>query len=280
MERAILRQVQIMQLDILREIDRVCRENHIKWFLCCGTLLGAVRHNGFIPWDDDLDIGMLREDYDKFCRLAPEKLDKKYSLQSWYTEKNYALPFAKVRMRNTLYIEAKSRTFQENGFFIDIFPFDYAPESLEEQKKYAAELNDLFRLKLMKDGYKPWIEKECINLKKRMGYFLYQLHARKYTQEEIIKKYDALAAIYSKGETVYRQRGLRKLECYPAVWFQNLTECAFEGELFPVPEAYEKVLTKQFGDYMVLPPENEREDRHQIVHVDFGDGRNEWRCES
>ena len=108
MERELLRKVQLTQLEIAKEIRRVCEENDIPYFLTCGTLLGAVRHQGFIPWDDDMDVGMLRENYEKFCRIAPEKLKPEYCWQSWYTDPNYALPFGKVRKRGTLYLEAKS----------------------------------------------------------------------------------------------------------------------------------------------------------------------------
>ena len=276
MDRSLLRRVQLTQLEILREVDRVCRENDIHWFLCCGTLLGAVRHQGFIPWDDDLDIGMLRSDYERFCRIAPEKMDPRFCLQNWYTEPDYPLPFGKVRLRNTLYVEAKSKTFLENGFYIDVFPFDNAPEDPAAQAAHAVKLNDLFRLKLMKSGYRPWVEKDRINWKKRIGYLLYQLKAWKYTQEELAKQYDALASSSPEGKTLCRQRGLRKLECYPAIWFRKLGTCRFEDELYPVPEAYDAVLAAQFGDYMTLPPEDQREDRHQIVCVDFGDGTPQW----
>ena len=89
MERELLRKVQLTQLEIAKEIRRVCEENDIPYFLTCGTLLGAVRHQGFIPWDDDMDVGMLRENYEKFCRIAPEKLKPEYCWQTWYTDPNY-----------------------------------------------------------------------------------------------------------------------------------------------------------------------------------------------
>lgn len=276
MERSLLRKVHLAQLEILKEVDRMCAENGIRWFLCCGTLLGAVRHGGFIPWDDDLDIGMLREDYERFCALAPEKMDKRFCVQSWYTEPGYPLPFGKVRMKNTLYVEGKSASFRENGFYIDVFPFDNAPETEASQADLAVKLNDLFRTKLMKSGYRPWLEKDRINWKKRIGYVLYQLRAMGKSQQELAQQYDALAASFPEGEILCRQRGLRKLECYPAKWFRELGTVTFEGLTLPAPRDYDAVLTAQFGDYMTPPPEDRREDRHQIVKVDFGDGSPVW----
>ena len=95
MERELLRKVQLTQLEIAKEIRRVCEENDIPYFLTCGTLLGAVRHQGFIPWDDDMDVGMLRENYEKFCRIAPEKLSASPSANCGET----ALPISSTAPR-------------------------------------------------------------------------------------------------------------------------------------------------------------------------------------
>ena len=128
----------------------------------------------------------------------------------------------------------------------------------------------------MKSGYQPWLEKDRINWKKRVGYLLYQVKALKYSQEELAKQYDVLAASYPEGDLLCRQRGLRRLECYPREWFQELEPLSFEGEQFPGPKEYDAVLTAQFGNYMTPPPEDSREDRHQIIRVNFGDGTQEW----
>ena len=156
MERELLRKVQLTQLEIAKEIRRVCEENDIPYFLTCGTLLGAVRHQGFIPWDDDMDVGMLRENYEKFCRIAPEKLKPEYCWQSWYTDPNYALPFGKVRKRGTLYLEAKSHRLAENGFYVDIFPYDAVSPDAEQRQETAGRLLKIYRTKLMKSHYQPW----------------------------------------------------------------------------------------------------------------------------
>lgn len=270
MDSALLRKVQLTQLEIAKEIRRVCEENNIRYFLCCGTFLGAIRHQGFIPWDDDMDVGMLREDYEKFCRIAPEKLSDKYCLQSWYTEPNYALPFAKVRMKNTRYIEAKSADLQEKGFYVDVFPFDYAPENEREQKKLAKKLAALYRIKLMQSGSKPWMDNDRINWKKRIGYLYYQLRGMCINSADVVNCYEELAKKQKISTLLYRQRGYFHLECYDAALYQEFGDYSFEGEQFSGPKEFDLVLRTQFGDYLQLPPEEERENRHQIIEVDFG----------
>lgn len=271
MERELLRKVQLVQLEIAKEIKRVCEENDIHYFLADGSFLGAVRHGGFIPWDDDMDIGMMRHDYEKFCRIAPEKLKPEYCLQTWYTEPNYGLPFGKVLKKNTVYLEnKKSRRLRENGFYVDIFPFDYVPENDGEQKKLAAQLLSIYRVKLMKCGYKPWMENDRIIWKKRLGYLYYQLRSLFVSQKTLARDYDTLAVATLSSDTVCEQSALPRPDYYERTCIEELADYVFEGETFKGPKDYDKYLSTLYGDYMKLPPVDQRENRHQIVEIDFG----------
>lgn len=271
MEKTLLRRVQLTQLEIAKEIKRVCEENGIRYFLDAGTFLGAVRHGGFIPWDDDMDIGMLRSDYEKFCRIAPEKLKKEYCLQTWYTEPNYGLPFGKVMKRGTVYLESKkTRRLQENGFYVDIFPFDDVPTSEEARKDLARRLLQIYRVRLMKCGYKPWMEENQILWKKRIGYVYYQIRALFAAKKELARAYDALAESVPETGLVCEQSAMTAPMYFERSWCEELAAYSFEGVTFPGPKEYDKFLTAMYGDYMRLPPENERENRHQIVQIDFG----------
>jgi len=271
MEQTLLRKVQLTQLEIAKEIKRVCEENDIRYFLDAGTFLGAVRHGGFIPWDDDMDVGMMRSDYEKFCRIAPKKLKPEYCLQTWYTEPNYGLPFGKVMKRGTVYLESKkTRRLAENGFYVDIFPFDFVPEDVQQREKLAKQLLRIYRVRLMKCGYMPWMENDKIVWKKRVGYLYYQLKALFTGKKESAKAFDTLAVACGEGSTVCEQCAMEKPFYFDRTWCEELAEYSFEGVRFLGPKAYDEFLTAMYGDYMRLPPEDQRENRHQIMQIDFG----------
>lgn len=135
-----LRKAQLLMLKILKEVHRICEKNGIHYFLSDGTLIGAIRHNGFIPWDDDLDIGMLRADYEKFKAAVQTELAEEFIFQSVETDNGCALPFAKVMLKNTKWLEAatKSKKTRKDmqGIYIDVFPYDKIPADLNIQKRH------------------------------------------------------------------------------------------------------------------------------------------------
>ena len=261
----------MVQLEIAKEIKRVCDENEIQYFLAFGTLLGAVRHKGFIPWDDDLDLGMIRSEYEKFLEIAPQKLKPEFVLQTWYSDPEYPLPFAKVRKRGTRYLENKSTSLKQNGFFVDVFPYDFKPETEEAFAQLNKQRLDMLRTKLMKSKFTPWMENDRIIWKKRIGYLYYQMKALFVSGEELSKKHDELVKSFGENDMLYWQEGVSNMRPICRSWCEELTELEFEGELFKVPKCFDEVLRAGYGDYMQLPPENERENRHQIVDIYFGE---------
>ncbi len=267
MEPNVLRKVQLTELGIAKEVKRVCEENGIRYFLYRGTFLGAVRHQGFIPWDDDMDLGMLREDYEKFRRIAPEKLGSDYCFQDWHTDENYALPFGKVRKRGTVFVEAKCARLPENGVYIDIYPLDHAPQDEKERKALASKLLHLFRVKLMKSGYTPWMEEDRIVWKKRIGYLAYQALALLTSHQALIRKYEALVSAVPEGDTLYEQSALPIAYYFDKSWVRQVREYPYEDATFAGPKDYDAFLSKLYGEYMVLPPEGKRENRHQIQEL-------------
>ena len=270
MDNETLRRAQFVFLEIAKEIKRVCDENGIRYFLDSGTLLGAVRHKGFIPWDDDFDIGMMREEYDRFCQIAPLKLDSKYYLQTWENDANYAIPFAKVRKKNTIYLENKASATLQNGFYVDVFPYDNAPDSPGEKKQLMKKLANIERIILMKCHYQPWNEGMTFNVKKRLGYIPYQLMGYAFTKKKLIDKYMGLVkSVKSNGDEVYLQYGGTKGFYQKKCFFGDGVNMPFEDTVFRCPDDSDGYLKMQYGDYMKLPPVNQRENRHQIIQIKF-----------
>lgn len=271
MDNETLRKVQLVQLEMAKEVKRVCRENGINYFLDSGTLLGAVRHKGFIPWDDDLDLGMLREDYEKFCRIAPSKLSSRYYLQTWDNDSTFALPYAKLRKKGTIYQEKKSENQQSSGFFIDIFPFDYALENEQERSRMVDRLVSLERRLLMKCHYTPWEEEGGVNRKKKAGYLYYRAGAALASREELIRHYKELVESVPASPLRYEQTGKKNMiRVFDGSIWNGQRTALFEDTEFSVPYGTEKRLETEYGDYMTPPPEDQRENRHMIVKLDFG----------
>lgn len=278
MERDILRKVQLVQLEMLKELDRICKELHISYFLDSGTLLGAIRHNGFIPWDDDLDVGMLRKDYESFLEKAPAVLDKKYYLQDWKRDPGYGNTFAKLRKNNTVFQEAAAENSKaHNGLYIDIFPYDTYPDDSKKRKKQGNTYDFIRRCILVKCGYKPWIM--CVSpakaVIKHLGYAPMIAYAACHSKQAMIEKFEEECTAYNHENSgyLYEQCGAANYgdKVISVACLGNLTEHIFEDGVFPVPEDSDAYLRSIYGDYMQLPPEDQRENRHNIIAVNFGD---------
>lgn len=274
MDNETLRKVQLAQLEIGKEIKRVCDENGIKYFLDSGTLLGAIRHKGFIPWDDDMDMGMLREDYDRFIEIAPKKLKPEYFLQTWKTDKSYPYAFAKIRKKGTVFIEAVSqKTNAHNEIFVDIFPYDVYPDDETVRTKLTRKIMLLKYSLWMKDGMTPWLRHKSAldRLLVRTKYVLHYFYALTHSRDAMIAEYEKLMPMYNAETSKYyvEQSGGTPFGKWiiPTECFEKFIEVKFEDTMFLVPEKYDLYLKTVYGDYMQLPPVEKRGNWHQIVEV-------------
>ena len=269
MEQELLRKAQLVQLEIVKEVKRVCEKNHINYFLDAGTLLGAIRHEGFIPWDDDLDIGMLRKDYEKFVKIAQKELGEEYVLQDLATEENCINPFAKVRKRNTLYVEQANlkSSIKEQGVYIDVFPYDMVPSDRGEWNRNRKKMINVQRFLRMKCKVYPWLslkgkDKFVLSLK----YAPFKFITLFVPKRKIREKFAELIRRNQEFEGPYYERSFGRF-IYPREYLESYCKVKFEDDYFQAPLEYDKVLTLHFGDYMTPPPESERGDRHHIVKV-------------
>ncbi len=266
MDRDTLRKVQYVQLEIAKEIFRICADNGLACFLDSGSMLGAVRHNGFIPWDDDLDIGMMRDDYEKFTQIVSDSLKDEYYWQDWENDDSYPLCYGKVRKKGTIYRESKSDIQENCGIYVDVFPYDCAPSDRIKQLKILKKQCFIQRCLLMKSHYKPWVEIDRIVWKKRIGYVPYKIVSMFMKRNKLISEY---CKTYERknGDMVYENCGWFWDKFYEKKWFDTLIEMQFEDAKLLVPEFYDKILTVEYGDYMIPPPISERENRHQIYEI-------------
>ena len=259
------------QLIIAREIKRICDKHNIRYFIIAGTLLGAVRHGGFIPWDDDMDVGMLREDYEMFLKVAKTELGEEFFLQTPETDKNYGLPFAKILLNGTVLVEATAGSNAKKGIFVDVFPFDVAPENEADRENHNKKTYFYKRLLLAKLNYNVCAKNDYV---KRAVYFVLKIMSAFYSHDKLVKKLESEITRYnnSKTEDIVNIGGAYgyKKETIKADWVRDTVEIPFEDMTISAPVDYIKYLETFYGDYMTPPPEDKRYNRHSVTELDFG----------
>ena len=257
MEETELRALQLRELDLLLEFRRVCDLLGLHYYLTAGTLLGAVRHKGFIPWDDDIDVAMPRVDYDKLAELAPKYIVKKYIYQECRSERNFPYYFAKLRERGTQVEEPILRTIQmEQGYYIDIFPLDRCPHH-DKTAEWFFKMIELLTCAVLSQVS---VEFEC-GYQKPCARFLWNVLRKLprgciFASREFVRKLSGLAG--RRLCTVGGSHGYPR-ESYQSCWFDAITELEFEGYTFAAPAGWNELLLNMYGDYMSLPPKNERQ---------------------
>lgn len=246
------KKVWAIELELLLELDRVCKKHKLRYYLMCGTLLGAIRHKGFIPWDDDADVAMPREDYEKFIRLQDE-FKHPFFLQTPYTDKGFAVSHTCIRNSNTSAI-SPIISYQEmnHGIFIDVFPLDHYEDS-DARERYA-KINQLN----IENGTFMRMTNPQLNEKNQQRVAAYNRdHIADY--EEIQR----LASMYNGKET--KQICIMTYTADPLennIWdsadFADTIDWEYEGHKFPIPAGYDHILKGAYGNYMEFPPPEQR----------------------
>lgn len=259
-----LQELKNVELEILKEFIIVCKKLNLKYFISDGTLIGVVRHKGFIPWDDDIDVRMLREDYEVFIREGQKYLPEHLFVQTHYTDNGYINNFAKIRNSNTAFIEKTVINFDMNhGAFIDIFPIDNAPAE-NEIKKYN------FKKRLY--GSRVFIEYNIENQEKKKRTKMVEALLRILFPDvkKVVEKQERLHKLSESGDTLvnnyYSDITGRS---FPAKWYEETIEAEFEGVVVDIPKEYHEILSFEYGNYMELPPEEERIAHHFVEIFDM-----------
>ena len=261
-----------IQVKLLKKFNDICELHNIEYQLFAGTLLGAIRHKGFIPWDDDIDVCMLRKDYDVFIEKARLELGEQFFLQTQETDKNYIMPFAKLRMNNTTFLEKANVGIEmHHGIYIDIFPFDNIYPDTFFGKVHLKKLRIIGRINLLRN------KNLCLSInsrwKSKFCFFLNTL-IKVIPTKMIIYYQNKYLRHYNNKNTEYvchLTNGVSKdrIEKYitRSENFCDVIVGVFENECFPIPKDNHNVLKRLYGDYMVLPEKSQREPHHNIIKI-------------
>lgn len=271
----VLRRLQLVELELLVEVRRVCDVLGLTWFIDSGTCLGAVRHGGFIPWDDDIDVALPLDDYRLFCEKAPELLSEEYGLYTHANTRNYPPLWAKVYKKGTRFMDEQMvESGFEQGIFVDVFAYC----RLDSRSNIAARQIRSFNL-WQKISYLRCVSNVKIPASApckpllRAGCFFAHGFARLMFSPEYIERQVECAIARGDGKGDWVEISYAYIGTFDETEMFPTTLLAFEGEQFPAPRDVDAHLRTFYGDYLQLPPESERVG-HTPVILDFGDGVN------
>ena len=262
-----IKKLKEIELEIFKHFIEICNENSLRYFVVGGTALGAVRHKGFIPWDDDIDVALPRGDYEKFLSIAQSSLPENMFLQTYITDKNYPNPFAKLRQSDTAFIEKSTSKIKMNhGVYIDIFPLDgYSRSGIKgkllglKEKILKISVGSVFVSgNISKNKFRAIVKRAIVRL-------LPDYRASVRRLDTMYKKIP-----YEDAEIIVNFCGAwAEKEIMPKAYFGDGIEGEFEGIKVVLPEKTHEYLTALYGDYMTLPPEEERVGHHYYTVMDL-----------
>lgn len=254
-----IEQLKVIQLEILDNIHKYCTENNIKYSLACGTLLGAARHKGYIPWDDDIDIYIPRKDYNKLISNFPNPYNKKYHIVSLENDSNWDRPYAKAYDNSTILIEPGSK--YKIGINIDIYPIDSVPDNKIDWYKYnrlRKIIQYSYALKSVKITLKRNLIKNILIIINRI--ITYPLSKRNFAK--LIQKYAQKNNGKGFSNCFECVQGLFQKEPFSADLFNELEYMHFENREYLAFKKYKSYLSAGYGDWEKLPPMEKRVSHH------------------
>lgn len=264
-----LETIQKILLGFLLEIDRICKKHNIKYFLAGGTLLGAVRHRGFIPWDDDADVMMLREDYNKFLEVLPYELPSGFTVQK--NEKTSHFPFTKIRIDNTVFSTEFSSHFDNihNGIFFDVLAQDQTSNNKIIRKLHmhataSARWLVLDKWRGTKVNANGKFSSFIANVLKTIFPLSFLEKIQNVLMSQFKNKKNAKYLFDSMGRNITRGE-------FPKQWLEEAVYVDFENVKLPIPKEYDKYLRYLYGDYMEMIPVSLRHVSHDIIRMDLGE---------
>jgi LPS biosynthesis protein len=271
-----LRKLQLTELSIYKDFDALCRKNNIPFFALCGTAIGALRHGGFIPWDDDIDVAFMRNDYENFMSIAIDAFKDKYEFVTAKRFENYPLMTTRMCLKGTRFKEvALEEVDCPLGIFLDIYAYDCVAKDEKKRKSQLAHawfwsklgvLRDVGTPVLPLDGFAKTVAAALCRLI-HLG-----LKAVRFPKKKIVERYDYWVTLYNNEDTgIYTDFTDTRPEKYIMTRDEifPIKFIPFEDTQLPVPNKIEAWLTRFYGDYMQLPPVGKRKN-HYPAELDFG----------
>lgn len=271
--RGDLRKLQLAELDILKQFIAVCEKLNMPYYLMGGTLLGAVRHKGFIPWDDDIDVSLSRPDYERFLKEAGPLLPEGYSLSTFMNNPEHNRYLTRIECDKVKVLETGFETAHMNSAWIDIFPLDGMPNNGLRRKLHGFRLlalralmqfSQFDKIVNVKLKNRPWHERVLVwfGAKTKFGRNL-DTKQQLYRIDKALKKYD-----YDKSKYIVNFMGAYKLkEMFPKAYYGKGADYPFEGLTLNGPEHCDPILTQMYGDYMSPPPADQR-NKHETQVIE------------
>ena len=256
-------------LDILKWFSSFCEENNLRYYLLGGTMLGAMRHEGFIPWDDDIDVGMPRADYERMAQILSENPSEQYAFETPNTEEtDYYYPFSKIYDTSTTLIENTKHQIKR-GIYIDVFPLDGIGNTEEEAKINYKKVKKIYQLLMTRVGKvrkgRGFVKNAAVVLMQAIPKFILN-------DKKILKQLDAACAERSFDDCEYIGNLVGnwwEKEIIPKEIMGEPTDCTFEGLTVKGPANADKYLTYIYGDWRKLPPEEKRISHHDFILIDL-----------
>lgn len=265
------REQQLIELEIMKKIHKVFEERNLKYYIMYGSLLGAIRHKGFIPWDEDIDITVPREDYERLAEMTQKEkiFDNDYVVQNYHTDPHFEFPITRICKKGTYSDNPSRKNLKSmNYVYIDIFPMDNSPDEESLQKKHRKKIKIAKKLSRFRTNY----------------YYAHQSALRKILKTVMSIPFKALPATWyakntEKAMKSYNDTETKFIGSYGSVYPYNkethlkkdfderiLTD--FEDTKFWIPAGYDRILKNLYGDYMKLPPEEDRKSVHKAYLTD------------
>lgn len=262
-------------LDVLKAFIKLCGQHGLTYYCCAGTAIGAVRHHGIIPWDDDIDVIMPRPDYDRLLEIVKKKNLGKYELITPYNNNAYPLYFSKLANAGTTLVE-DAHIPCVTGLYVDIFPLDATSDDTDEAKRLKRKYTKIInRLNAVSTHNSFGEYMALLADPKEWGRFAIKtaaFFARKQLRRTLIRQMDNISHKFDYGKAANVQvytgsYGMK--EVFPKAWLGNGTMLPFEDITVRLPEQYDTYLRHFFGDYMQFPPEEQRIEKHERVYINL-----------